>query len=347
MRFYTFTFSLKKGLANIGDYIQVLAAKRFYDEYTGLKQIIPVMRDELNTVNVRGKLIMNGWFTNVPDNWPPSESINPLYVSFHLNAKASDKILSKQENVDYFKRHEPIGCRDVYTAESLRRKGIDAYFSGCLTLTIGDLYKTEECSDKVYIVDPYFKGSTHPHPVFKGIFLICTKPLMIKKIAKGLYHNTSFKSMLLAAQFYNIYTKLFSKEIIEHAEYIQHMNAEIAQMENDDARFNYADTLLKKYARASLIITGRIHCALPSIGMGSRVVFTIRSTDNIESTCRYDGLKELFNVAYISNKNSYIETECRQRINYVSSAKDIPIVSKYKQYKDALIERRRTFINND
>ena len=54
MKFYTFTFSLKKGLANIGDYIQVLAAKRFYDEYTGLKQIIPVMRDELNTVNVGG-----------------------------------------------------------------------------------------------------------------------------------------------------------------------------------------------------------------------------------------------------------------------------------------------------
>ena len=163
---------------------------------------------------------MNGWFTNVPDNWPPSESINPLYVSFHLNAKASDKILSKQENVDYFKRHEPIGCRDVYTAESLRRKGIDAYFSGCLTLTIGDLYKTEECSDKVYIVDPYFKGSTHPHPVFKGIFLICTKPLMIKKIAKGLYHNTSFKSMLLAAQFYNIYTKIIKSPIFYHFQYI-------------------------------------------------------------------------------------------------------------------------------
>lgn len=47
--------------------------------------------------------------------------------------------------------------------------------------------------------------------------------------------------MLFASQFYNIYTKLFSKEIIENAEYIQHMNAEITQLENDDERFNYAD----------------------------------------------------------------------------------------------------------
>lgn len=93
----------------------------------------------------------------------------------------------------------------------------------------------------------------------------------------------------------------------------------------------------KKYARATLIITGRIHCAFPSIGMGSRVVFTIRSTDGIESTCRYDGLKELFNVAYISNKFPYIKTENGQLIKYVNSVKDIPVVLKYKQYRMLLL----------
>ena len=290
---------------------------------------------------------MNGWFTNAPENFPPSESLNPLFVSFHLNAKVSSSILSKQKNIDYFKRHAPIGCRDEYTAECLRNKGIEAYFSGCLTLTLGDLYKTSERSEKVYIVDPYFKGSKCIAKVLKGIQLICLKPFIVKKIAKGLYHNTSFKSMLLTAQFYNIYTKLFSKEIIECAEYIQHMNGEIAQMANDEARFRYADMLLKGYARAALIITGRIHCALPSISMGCRVVFTIRYTDNKESTCRYDGLKEFFNVAYISNKTSYIETEDGQCIEYVNSVRDIPIVSKYRQYKNELLEKCRRFVNND
>lgn len=344
MNFYKFTFSLKKGVANIGDYIQVMAAQRFYDEYQFEKNLIAVRRDELNDVIGGGKLIMNGWFTNIPDNWPPSESIDTLFVSFHLNSKASNIILNKPENVQYFKKHEPIGCRDEYTAQSLREKGVNAYFSGCLTLTIGDLYKTEEKSGKVFIVDPYFKGSKRPSEILRNIVQICAKPFVLLKISKGLYHNISVKSMLLSAQFYSAYTKLFSKEIIEGAEYIQHMNEEIASMKDDKARFDYVDTLLRSYAKADLIITGRIHCALPSIGMDKRVVFTYRSTDDEESTCRYGGLKKLFNVAYISDNTSHIVTEDGQRIDYVSSLQAIPIVKKYKSYKNTLIERCRAFI---
>ncbi len=290
---------------------------------------------------------MNGWFTNIPQNWPPSDSITPLFVSFHLNAKAANVILDSPSNVEWFKRHEPIGCRDEYTAVSLRQKGIDAYFSGCLTLTLGDKYDTDVKTDKIYIVDPYFKGSKSMWNILTAALLFCRKPHILKKISKGLYHSTNLKSILLTAQYYRIYTRLFPVSLIENAEYIQHQNHEYAAMPSDEARFKCADALLRKYSEAGLVITGRIHCALPSIGMGTRVVFTIRHTDNIESTCRYGGLKDLFNVAYISNGGeAYIQTENGEVIHKVNRLQDIPVVTKYKSYKAAMKERCRNFINS-
>ena len=253
--------------------------------------------------------------------------------------------MGNSSNVAWFKQHEPIGCRDEYTAEALRKKGIDAYFSGCLTLTLGDKYPTSVKTDKVYVVDPYFKGSKSFGSILKAVIVYCRKPNVIKKISHGLYHSTNLKSLLLAAQYYSIYTHLFSTSVIENAEYIQHQNHEYAALPDDEARFQCADALLRKYSEAGLVITGRIHCALPSIGMGTRVVFTIRHTDNIESTCRYGGLKDLFNVAYISNGGkSYIQTENGDVIHKINHPLDIPVVSKYKSYKAAMIERCRNFI---
>lgn len=48
MDFIRFTFSLKKGIANIGDFIQELAALRFYKE-AAQTNLITVRRDELNS----------------------------------------------------------------------------------------------------------------------------------------------------------------------------------------------------------------------------------------------------------------------------------------------------------
>lgn len=90
-----------------------------------------------------------------PENWSPSKHINPLFVAFHINSKVRDSMLSK-ESIEYLKKYEPIGCRDTYTMDLLKGKGIDAYFSGCMTLTLGYKYKRKVCGNKVYFVDPYY-----------------------------------------------------------------------------------------------------------------------------------------------------------------------------------------------
>ena len=37
---------------------------------------------------------------------------------------------------EYLKAYAPIGCRDYYTMNQMKKLGIDSYFSGCITLTL-------------------------------------------------------------------------------------------------------------------------------------------------------------------------------------------------------------------
>jgi hypothetical protein len=52
--------------------------------------------------------------------------------------------------------NEPIGCRDRSTSKYLTDRGVDAYFSGCLTLTLDNINKKnkENATYNVDIVSP-------------------------------------------------------------------------------------------------------------------------------------------------------------------------------------------------
>jgi len=68
---------------NLGDEIQSIAARRFLPTVDYV-----VYRDALNKPlrvdRAAVKLILNGWFTHRPENWPPSAHLDPLITSFHL-----------------------------------------------------------------------------------------------------------------------------------------------------------------------------------------------------------------------------------------------------------------------
>ena len=55
-----------------------------------------------------------------------------------------------------------------------------------------------------------------------------------------------------------------------------------------------AEDLLNKYARAKMVITSRIHCALPCLALGTPVIF-VNGFDSFVDSCRFDGILELFN----------------------------------------------------
>ncbi|MFO1067209.1 MAG: glycosyltransferase [Geminicoccaceae bacterium] len=77
-----------------------------------------------------------GWFMHPPFGcrppFPYPANVRPFFISFHLNKP--DHL--SPELVAYLRRFEPVGCRDWSTVYWLRNAGVDAFFSGCVTLTL-------------------------------------------------------------------------------------------------------------------------------------------------------------------------------------------------------------------
>lgn len=130
---------------NLGDDIQALAARRFLPRVDHLLD-----RESLNRdigASRRVLTILNGWFMHRPGNWPPADYIDPLILSFHLAGsrrsrffwpprRTASEILLAPGTRDYLLRNGPVGARDRATLAALARAGVDAYLSGCLTLTL-------------------------------------------------------------------------------------------------------------------------------------------------------------------------------------------------------------------
>lgn len=293
-----------KTIINIGDYIQALASSQYYPKIDGFLD-----RDkDLNTyMGEKAKIIMNGWYMHNPQNWPPSSDIIPLFVAFHINTSVQKELTSSQ-SIKYLKAYEPIGCRDMNTMKILKKCGVDAYFSGCMTLTLGKKYKSEKKNDKVYIVDPAVNvEETCLNFLLAAIYAVFHFSVIIKLFKKRfLFGHMKMKRLLYIVNFYKLYSKVFAKYILLNATYFTQQSSYYKDAFKDDfSRLNEAERLVKEYSKASFVITSRIHCALPCLGLGTPVFYTEKDNDADISQCRLGGLKELFNV--ITCKKSRLE----------------------------------------
>ncbi len=143
---------------NIGDDFQTIAARQFLPANSQLieREFLSVYPgDPIHA-------IINGWFVYGKDYhwyleeappetcWPPAPSIHPLVISFHVTKNMYPTVFN-EEGLEWFKKHEPIGARDIDMMEELKSRGIDAYFSACLTLTLPKGDNARE--DVIYAVD--------------------------------------------------------------------------------------------------------------------------------------------------------------------------------------------------
>lgn len=233
--------------SNLGDDVQTIAQMQFIPK--GSKTII-VDREHLNKEKRRCNVIMNGWWMHNDKNFPPNSNVNPLYIAFHIEKKG----LVSPKAIKHYKKYEPIGCRDLHTMNLLTKKGVDAYFSGCLTLTLKNPFANPERT-KIYIVDAHLSS----------------------KVTYPWGSN-------------DLLEKLIPKHIRNQAEYIEHEIPESIDKDDMHARQKFVQqNLLNKYAQARLVITSRLHCALPCVAYNTPaiVLFSGLHTDN-----RYGGLKD-------------------------------------------------------
>ena len=249
---YQFNSSSNQTSINLGDYIQSIAAAQFLpriDTY--------ICREKLHLY--KGEklfLIMNGWFMHKPLNWPPSSDIHPLFISFHITTP-SVEYLTSDESITYLKKYEPIGCRDEFTENILKSKGINAYFSGCLTLTLNKknfIRKNDQIIKKNIIINDLGER--------KDWYLNVIKE-KIRNI-KAYFKERKIINKLL--------TSREKKQILRKLNTIR-FNENIKR----DDRFKLANDLLRDYANAKLVITSRIHTALPCMAFGTPVIFIDKS----------------------------------------------------------------------
>ncbi len=329
---------------NIGDYIQALAASQFLPHVDGF---IDREEDLNNYSDDYCTVIMNGWFMHNPKNWPPTDNINPLFVSFHINYLAKNGLTSI-DSVNYLKKHSPIGCRDYYTAEMLQEKGVDAYFSGCLTLTLGMKYATEKKSEKTYIVDPLIDIPDNKFYVLKQIFKSFGSFNDIWKLYRNprLSFNSGvhfFREYVKTTLYYFEYSRIFGRDIIVNSEY-EHQQSKYyyRTLPTNKQRIDEAERLVKEYAQAKFVITSRIHCALPCLGLGTPVVYIDTAKTTKADSCRMKGIINLFNVINQDHGRLIPQFETSIPISY----DNIPVNKKeWIPLAENLIEKCKDFIS--
>ncbi len=244
---------------NIGDDIQCYAMEKFLPRVDYL-----IDREHLDSfyteTGEKVAAFLGGWYLHKPLNWPPSPFLKLLPISFHCaNSTGQGIFILKDYGAEWLKKIEPIGCRDEGTAELLESYGISAYISGCFALTLKPFADVEP-HGKIVLVD-------------------CQKEVIdfIKKKTK--------KKIVLASHRYAV--DRLPPEVVAYAQ--EHDRKDIIPTSHEPAQadephkkvfykgsWSYRralmEGLLKFYQGASLVVTKRLHAALPCLAMGTPVL---------------------------------------------------------------------------
>lgn len=146
---------------------------------------------------------------------------------------ANAELLKPKHIRRHFKKHAPIGCRDKKTLKLFLGWGIPAYYSNCMTITCTPRAPINTTGKgEALLVD----GVDHPIPE-----QVKTK---IEQLVGQELTRVSHNPQDTSGSF---------------EEYAEKGSVEI-------------NNLLKRYCEAAIIITTKIHCALPCLGMGANVL---------------------------------------------------------------------------
>lgn len=144
------TYIEKGAIYNIGDNMQTFAVDNFYKRMgIPAEEIIDVNAMEMKNYDGEEVILpMAGYASHYKrfNQLPTSDKIIPFFIGFEMSDPTCDDL------IPYLKQYEPIGCRDEATMQLLRGKGVEAYTSGCLTITLPRRDKEPACP-KTFFVD--------------------------------------------------------------------------------------------------------------------------------------------------------------------------------------------------
>ena len=220
-----------KKSSNLGDDIQTLA---ILQNLPSNVVVVPIDREELYAYRSPEplKCIINGWFMDDATHWPPHPSLEPLFVGFHI----ANQALLAEKFKSYYMEYSPIGCRDEATLASLRKLGVDGYFSGCPTLCL-KRPSNRKRGNTIEVVDAH-KISCDWHTGDSRNLL----KRIVQDSKNYRYHYSSHRLPFWMGRLQTFMLWLACRK-------------------------------LNCYARLPLIVTNRLHVALPAMAMNTPVLF--------------------------------------------------------------------------
>ena len=172
-----------------------------------------------------------------------------------------DVISADNHAKEMFIKHEPIGCRDISTRDFVRELGARAYLSGCPTLSL-QRSRSEHHGERVYIIDDDNR-----------------QPPLSQMLPKEIWDNHVRLPANLDAPF---------PRAMDDNDCLQVDKDALARLD-----------ILERDAK--LVITSRIHVAIPCAALGIPVVFVDKTLGEPRTsparlllpTVTYQGLKEV------------------------------------------------------
>jgi hypothetical protein len=216
-----------------------------------------------NTLNTtkKIKLLHNGWLDGSYMTWHSEADVDPLLISVHINETIKDQSYKwLDEHKIKFKSlvdagyaeilHTDIGARDIHTYTKLIRSGFptNVYLSGCITMTLGVTRRKRNERNE--------------------------------RKRNGIYLSDVSKNSL---------RKYVPDDLLLRAQSITHVYQHDLKAPGVTAvKFAMAKQLLKIYKNAQLVITSRLHCALPCLAYGTPVLYYHQNA--APTDVRYQGL---------------------------------------------------------
>ena len=271
-----------KDTGNMGDDVQSYASSRFLpstDYFIEREDLINFVGSKNEPISC----IMNAFYMHKPQNFIPTDYINPLWISIHINTFVKDFMLTGH-GLDYFKGFE-VGARDNHTLDLLESAGVNSYLSGCLTLTLDRFDDTTVGGQGICMVD------------------------VPKDVENFVRSNTSKEVITL--------TNWFGQGGLRDLGWEQ--------------RFHNVEKRLKIYQSSDLVITTRLHTALPCLALGVPVVLVKKDVND-----RFSTFYPLLNV---TTGDKLLNGEFD--FENIRSNPD-----GYMSYKDGLVKKVSDFISN-
>lgn len=316
---------IHKTTTNVGDDFQSYAAARLLPrvDYIINRETIDEFESENNETVA---CIMNAWWMWNKWHFPPSSCIYPKFLSFHYSEYGKDRMANngmefvtyqflEGKGKDYMNYYGPIGCRDVVTMNALQELGINAYFSGCMTLTLDrfPVSDTENKKDYICLVD-----------VSKEVE---------EKVRKTIKERKATVEVIVQT----------------------HFNDYRETRPDWEGRKREVERRLKLYQNARCVITRKLHCALPCLALEVPVLLVNPDFISTRFQPYYDWLhkattKEFLNDDYDydilaprPNPENYLpirEQLKKQVAQFVSSMEKEPKIDRFDQNTSEFVEWR-------